>query len=85
MSQSRKPWLDVQDGEWHSYFDQHPHSNNATKELLSAAIDPAILAIESCHKDWHAPSQFPPAVLEWFKGQTDVAVLLRAGLNYEGY
>ena len=56
--------FDAQDGEWHSYFDQYPHNNNATKELLPAAIEATILAIESDCKDWHDPSQFPPAVLE---------------------
>jgi hypothetical protein len=64
--------FDAQDGEWHSYFDQYPHSNNATKELLPAAIETTILAIEPDCRDWHDPSQFPPAVLEWFKRQKDV-------------
>lgn len=64
--------FDVQDGEWHSYFDQYPHSNNATKKLLPAAIKTTMLVIESDCKDWHDPSQFPPAVLDWFKGQKDV-------------
>ena len=43
--------FDDRNGEWHSYFDQYPYSNKAIKELLPAAIEATILAIESDCKD----------------------------------
>ena len=58
-------------GEWDEYFNQHPHSNERTKNLLPAAIEATNLAITSDLNDWHHPSEFPPAVLEWFKGQKE--------------
>ena len=64
--------FDVEDGEWHSYFEQYPNRNDGTKKLLPAEIGATVLAIKSDRKDWYDPSQFPRAVLEWFKGQKDV-------------
>ena len=64
--------LTPQDGEWHSYLDDYPHSNNVTRKLIPAAVEATALAIESDCEVWQNPSQFPPAVLEWFKGQKDV-------------
>ena len=64
--------FDARNGEWHAYFDQYSYSNNATEASLPAAIEATTLAIESDSKDCHDPSHFPPAVLEWFKGQKDV-------------
>ncbi|KAL8896174.1 MAG: hypothetical protein Q9192_003224, partial [Flavoplaca navasiana] len=64
--------LTPEDGEWHSYFDDYPHSNNVTRKLIPTAIEATALAIESDCGIWQKPSQFPLAVLEWFKGQKDV-------------
>ncbi|KAL9037621.1 MAG: hypothetical protein Q9180_003614 [Flavoplaca navasiana] len=64
--------LTPEDGEWHSYFDDYPHSNNVTRKLIPTAIEATALAIEPDCGIWQNPSQFPPAVLEWFKGQKDV-------------
>lgn len=64
--------LTPQDGKWHSYFDDYPHSNNVTRKLIPAAVEATALAIESDCGDWQDLSQFPPAVLEWFNGQKDV-------------
>ena len=77
--------FDVEDGEWHSYFEQYPNRNDGTKKLLPAEIGATVLAIKSDRKDWYDPSQFPPAVLEWFKGQKDSPVLLRTGLYCGGH
>lgn len=64
-------FLDEDGGEWDEYFNRHPHSNERTRNLLRAAIEATSLAIKSDLNDWRHPSEFPPAVLEWFKGQKE--------------
>ena len=61
--------LTPEDSEWYSYFDDCPYSNNVTQKLIPAAVEATALAIESDCEVWQNPSQFPPALLEWFKGQ----------------
>ena len=70
-------FLDEDGGEWDEYFNRHPHSNERTRNLLPAAIEATNLAIKSDLNDWRHPSEFPPAVLEWFKGQKESLFLLR--------
>ena len=64
-------FLDEDGGEWDEYFNWHPHGNERTRNLLPAAIEATNLAIKSDLNDWRHPSEFPPAVLEWFKGQKE--------------
>lgn len=69
---------DAQDGEWHAHFNQSPHSNRATMKLLAPAIETVLRAVASDRNDWLDPSQFPPDVLAWFRGQKEVLFYNRA-------
>ncbi|KAL8718671.1 MAG: hypothetical protein Q9225_004224 [Loekoesia sp. 1 TL-2023] len=68
---------DLHQGEWEKFFNQKPHSNRKSRELLPAALE-ACMALDKSDKDWHDPSQMPGAVLEWFKGQKDVLFYYRS-------
>lgn len=62
----------IDDGEWETWFEDHPYSAARTNQLLPAALDAIKASIASDYNDWKDPSEFPLAVLEWFKGQKDV-------------
>lgn len=53
-------FLDEDSGEWDEYFNQHPCSNERTKNLLPTAIKAINLVIKSDLNNWHYPSEFPP-------------------------
>ncbi len=63
--------LNLHQGEWEKFFNQKPHSNRKSRELLPTALE-ACMAIDKSDERWYDPSQMPGAVLEWFKGQKEV-------------
>lgn len=58
------------EGIWSEYFSTLPHSN----EELRKSIPDALKACETTEgdEDWRDPSDFPEAVLNWFKGQREI-------------
>ncbi|PSN62689.1 hypothetical protein BS50DRAFT_591954 [Corynespora cassiicola Philippines] len=54
---------------WEQHFSETPHSNDTLRELLPPAIAEARKADSP---DWKDPTQFPSAVLKWYRGQKQI-------------
>jgi hypothetical protein len=58
------------EGSWHPYFYEKPHSNDVLRQLVPLALE--ALSDGQSFTDVKRPTDLPFALLEWFKGQKQI-------------